>query len=220
MCGIIGCYLESPSPGQINSVKRLFVESKVRGMHATGFSILEGGQVKTIAEPLPADKFVEEHFDPVKAGDYTLSLIGHTRYSTSDLRFNQPIQVFGDHAIAHNGVIDQRPISFWGEYGYDLTTANDSELVYHSSHSGGEPLMEFPNASMAVCELNANKGIRFYRNGKRPGWMVNVDNGFFVCSTKDIAIRSGFENPVRMEPGVIYTPHKQTKIANIEEIIP
>lgn len=220
MCAIVGAYLESPSKQQIETLKRLFVESQIRGRHATGYSIVSNGRIFTQKAAIPAESFVQSHFAEVQPGDYTLQLIGHCRYSTSDLRFNQPIQVFDDLSIAHNGVVTQEPAGMWHRYGYELTTQNDSELLYQSRHAGNEPLLEFPDASVAVCELSVANGLRWYRNGKRPMYAVKVTNGYFVCSTADIALRSGLKGAKRMVPGVVYTPSGSTKLTKVEELIP
>lgn len=220
MCGVIGAYLESPSQKQIDTLKRVFVESGIRGLHATGYSLIQGDRVITRKEPVPAHVFVKSYFAEVQPGDHLLQIIGHTRYSTSDLKYNQPIQVFDDSALAHNGVVTQEPPETWGRFGYDLTTSNDSELVYQSSHAGNEPLLEFPSATMAVCELSTSKGLRWYRNGGRPLYSVKVDNGWFICSTKDIANRSGLKKAQRCLPGVVYTPTGSTKLNEVKELVP
>lgn len=220
MCAIIGCYLESPTPLQIQTLERLFIESQVRGKHATGYSMIRNGRIFTQKAPIPAETFVQSYFAEVQPGDYTLQLIGHCRYSTSDLRYNQPIHNLDAFSIVHNGVIDQRPSVYWKDWGYELQTRNDSELIWHSAFQGREPLIEFPEASMAVGELHVDKGLRFYRNGKRPAWVVPQDNGFFVCSTADIAVRSGLKGAKRMKPGVVYTSTGNTKLGNVEELIP
>lgn len=220
MCAVIGAYLEAPSQQQIHTLKRLFCESQIRGKHASGYSLIQGSKVITRKAPHPAIYFVRTHFAEVQPGDHTLQLIGHTRYSTSDLKFNQPIQVFDDLALAHNGVVDQRSPIHWQEYGYELTTANDSELLYQARHSGREPLVEFPTATMAVCELSSSQGLRWYRNGGRPLYRVKVPNGFFIMSTADIAKRAGLEGAERCEPGVLYTPEGEAKLTSVEELIP
>jgi glutamine phosphoribosylpyrophosphate amidotransferase len=219
MCAIVGCYLDSPSEEQIQTLKRLFVESQIRGKHASGYSLVRNKRIFTQVAPVPAETFVQSHFAEVQPGDYTLQLIGHCRYSTSDLKFNQPLHIFEDLALAHNGVVDQRPPVYWGEHGYELATSNDSELLYQARHAGKEPLKEFPEASMAVAELGSD-GLRFYRNGKRPLYFNRVPNGVFICSTSDIALRAGLKRPRRCEPGWIYTPKGGTKITNVEELIP
>jgi glutamine phosphoribosylpyrophosphate amidotransferase len=220
MCGVIGAHLESPTEEQIQTLKRLFVESGIRGLHATGYSMIRNGKVFTQKAPLPAHEFVQSYFAEVQAGDHTLQLIGHARYSTSDLRYNQPLHVFDDLSVAHNGVIDQRSPAHWQEYGYELNTSNDSELVYQSRHAGNEPLIEFPEASMAVCELSSKTGLRWWRNGKRPLYYTKVANGYFICSTADIACRAGLKKAKRCKPGVVYTPEGYTKLSNVEELIP
>ena len=220
MCAIVGAYLEHPTQQQIETLKRLFVESQIRGKHATGYSLIQGKKVITRKAPVAAEVFVQSYFAEVQPGDHILQLAGHCRYSTSDLQYNQPIQVFDDFALAHNGVVDQRSPSYWKEYGYEFTTANDSELLYHSAHSQREPLLEFPEASMAVCELDAKRGLRWYRNGKRPLYTVKVKNGYFICSTADIAKRAGLRGARRCVPGVIYTPNGRAKLQKVEELIP
>ena len=220
MCGIVGAYLESPSLKQIETLKLLFVESRVRGRHASGYSLTQSDKVVTRKATVSAETFVKSHFAEVQPGDHVLQLTGHTRYSTSDLKFNQPIQVFDDFALAHNGVVDQRPPVYWGEYGYELTTQNDSELLYQARYSGRQPLKEFPEASMAVCELHAKSGLAWYRNGKRPLYHIKVANGWFICSTADIARRAGLTGAKRCIPGVLYTPTGKTKLTEAEELIP
>jgi glutamine phosphoribosylpyrophosphate amidotransferase len=220
MCAIVGAYLEKPTASQIETLKRIFVESQIRGKHATGYSLLNNGRLFTQVAPLPAETFVQSHFAEVQSGDHTLQLIGHARYSTSDLRYNQPLHIFDDLSIAHNGVIDQRSPVYWQEFGYELSTSNDSELVYQCRHAGNEPLIEFPEASMAVTELSFSDGLRWYRNSKRPLYYVKVPNGYFIMSTRDIAKRAGLKRARRCVPGVIYTPTKKTKLINVEDLIP
>jgi glutamine phosphoribosylpyrophosphate amidotransferase len=170
--------------------------------------------------PESAEVFVEKFNWGSLSGDSKLELIGHARYSTSDLQYNQPIRVFDDLALAHNGVVDQRPPVYWKEYGYELTTANDSELLYQSRYAGNEPLVEFPTATMAVCELSTAKGLRWYRNGGRPMYQVKVSNGYFIMSTKDIALRAGLKSAKKCKPGFVYTPKGSAKLINVEELIP
>jgi glutamine phosphoribosylpyrophosphate amidotransferase len=219
MCAIVGAYLEAPSSEQIKTLKQLFIESQIRGKHATGYSVIRNKRIFTQVAPVPAEHFVQSYFAEVSPGDYTLQLIGHCRYSTSDLRYNQPLHIFNDFAMAHNGVVDQRPAAYWVEHGYELSTSNDSELLYQARYAKREPLKEFPEASMAVAELGLG-GIRWYRNGKRPLYYVKVANGYFICSTADIALRAGLTKPQRCKPGFVYTPEGKAKLSNVEELVP
>ena len=209
MCAILGGDVEL-SEDNLDIIKNLFVESRIRGKHATGVSVLRNG-IYTVSEAIPSDEFILKYNPLDWAHNGRIKFIAHCRYSTSDIRYNQPIGN-AKKSIVHNGVVTQDPPETWGRYGYKLSTTNDSELVWHSS----EPLTEFPDSSMAVAELHSDGRLLWYRNGKRP---LYTAGGFFM-STKDIASRVGLHNPVRCEPGVIYTPTEQTQLTNIKELIP
>jgi len=193
MCGVIGAILLEPTKQDFAMIRRVFHESKIRGMHATGISFLPKWStgIETIKEPLPADQFVDKHLhddnlNDMVADDGNLYLIGHCRYSTSDLEFNQPMVGTGK-SIVHNGVITQELPENWKDiYGYDCMTKNDSELVLHSN----DPLREFSHMSMGVVELYNDKKLRFYRNGKRPIYLSSIPNGCIITSTADIANRA------------------------------
>jgi len=193
MCAVIGVILQNPSKQDFAMIRRIFHESKIRGMHATGISFLPNWskEIVTIKEPVSADKFVDTHLhdDNLKnmvAEDGNLYMIGHCRYSTSDLEYNQPMH-HNEKAIVHNGVITQELPENWKElYGYDCITKNDSELVLHSN----DPLVEFSHMSMGVVELYLDRKIRLYRNGKRPLYLSSIQNGCIITSTADIAARA------------------------------
>ena len=185
MCGVIGMILLEPTKQDFEMVKRVFLESKIRGMHATGVSYIKQGKVVIEKLPVPADQFPFKFADYVNE-DGNLYMIGHCRYSTSDLEYNQPIGN-DEHAIVHNGVITQELPERWGElYNYHCETKNDSELVLHSD----SPLEEFPDMSMADCELTVDKKLLLYRNGKRPLYLSSIPNGCIITSTRDIATRA------------------------------
>lgn len=187
MCGVIGAIIKNPSDVDLESIKRVFFESKIRGMHATGMSIIFNNKVITFKAAVPADKFI--HLYDLKEminDDGNLYLIGHCRYSTSDLLYNQPI-ANETHSVVHNGVITQELPENWSKiFHYTCETKNDSELVLHSDNA----LEEYPDASMAVCELSVEKKLTAYRNGKRPLYMTSLENGILFTSTKDIPKRA------------------------------
>lgn len=197
MCAVIGVYLQQPTAEDFEMVRRVFLESKIRGLHATGISFLPAWSdgIETYKEPVPADKF--EYLNDIGSlvnSDGNLYLIGHCRYSTSELQYNQPMES-PTKSIVHNGVITQELPENWKElYGYDTLTHNDSELILHSE----DPLREFAHMSMGVVELTTDKKIRFYRNGKRPLYLTTVKNGSIITSTKDIAKRAGLKNPTEV----------------------
>lgn len=221
MCAVIGAIIQAPTKEDLALLRRVFHESKIRGLHATGISFLPSwsDKIETIKEAVPADQFVENHLhndnlDRLVNKDGNLYLIGHCRYSTSDLEYNQPMA--GEKkSIVHNGVITQEMPEKWKElYGYDCMTKNDSELVLHSDN----PLQEFSHMSMGVCELYADKRIRFYRNGKRPIYFTLIDNGCIITSTKDIARRAGLDLPteVLMNTYVTVDEHLSTLIERVD----
>jgi glutamine phosphoribosylpyrophosphate amidotransferase len=192
MCPIIGTIIDHPTTDDLESIQRVFLESRIRGMHATGISYTQDGVVKTIKEAIPAHEFVDRHMQDMTSFIDTngrLALIGHCRYSTSDLEFNQPI-ANSEVSIVHNGVITQElPENWKGLYGYDCETRNDTELLLHTIKDDKSPLEVWSNSSLAVIELYSNQTMRFYRNGKRPMYLTNS----IITSTKDVINRAGIK---------------------------
>jgi len=185
MCSVIGAIIKEPRAEDFLMLHRVFLESKIRGMHATGIAYVKNNEIVIDKRPVPADEF-PFNFPSYVNEDGNLYLIGHCRYSTSDLEFNQPIGN-QDQAVVHNGVITQELPENWKElYGYTCTTKNDSELVLHSD----SPLEEFPDMSMGVCELTSDKKLLVYRNGKRPLYLTSISNGCIITSTADIPKRA------------------------------
>jgi len=199
MCAIIGAYIENPSSRDLIMLADVFRESGIRGLHATGVSWVRDGEIKTVIDSKPATLFLESlDLKNCVNEDGNLYLIGHCRYSTSDLEFNQPL--WNENiSIVHNGVITQEMPENWERlYGYKCKTRNDSELIVHTLEAKKSPLVEFPNASMAVVELYKEKKLRFYRNGKRPIYFTSLPNGGIITSTKDIAVRADLKDSVEI----------------------
>ena len=149
--------------------------------------VLVNDKIMTFKEPVPADRFINlDSLEEMVNDDGNLYLIGHCRYSTSDLLYNQPIAK-EECSIVHNGVITQELPENWSRlFNYKCETKNDSELVLHS----GSPLEEFPDASMAVCELTIDRKLLAYRNGKRPLYLTSIENGCIITSTADVIKRA------------------------------
>lgn len=208
MCSVIGAIIKEPRAEDFLMLRRVFFESMIRGKHATGISFLPhwSDAIQTISKPVSADVFITQHlkdsdFDNMLDKDGNLYLIGHCRYSTSTLEYNQPIHN-SKKSIVHNGVITQElPENWKGLYGYDCLTQNDSELILHSN----DPLGEFSHMSMAVCELTANRQLRVYRNGKRPLYLTSLLNGSIITSTVDIPRRANVLGSTKMIPMNQYT---------------
>lgn len=192
MCGLVGVLLPKVTESDLLLVKRLFFESRIRGKHATGLSYVHTHIIYTIKEPVPAEQFIQQHnFNQYLDWDGSLHLIGHCRYSTSDLAYNQPLAT--DHiSIVHNGVVSQEMPENWKQlYGYDCDTKNDSELLLRALEQESCVLTEWQNSSLAVLELRADGSMWAYRNGKRPLYVTKYKDGFIFTSTADIAERAG-----------------------------
>ena len=211
MCGVIGVFLENIKLNDLDLVRRIFDETMIRGKHATGLSYVKGGKVHTIKEGVPVNLFFgNKDLKDYVNEDGNLYLIGHIRYSTSDLRYNQPFSDDG-LSIAHNGVISQEDPSTWK---YNCETANDSEMIFHSMKTGMDPLTDFEPASMAVVALNSNKELKGFRNNERPLYYSCVDNGYVFTSTANIALRSGLTNTKKCDMFSVYTISDNKLVVN------
>jgi asparagine synthetase B (glutamine-hydrolysing) len=202
MCGVVGCLLQNPDEADLALVKNVLLESSIRGLHATGLSYIKNNKIITVIEPSSAELFLEKHSNILQDAvneDGNLYMVAHCRYSTSDLQYNQPIYN-NSFSVVHNGVITQELPEKWKElYGYDCKTKNDSELILHTLSAGKSPLEEFPDSSIAAVELHLDKKIRFYRNGKRPIYFTQTQNGYIITSTADITKRAGIEGSFQLE---------------------
>lgn len=190
MCAVIGAVIKNPTATHFDMIRNVFHESRIRGLHATGLSYLKGGSIHTFKEPVPADEFKKlDDLEEMVNDDGTLYLIGHCRYSTSDLLYNQPI-ANETTSIVHNGVITQHDPADWEVlHGYACDGKNDTELLLRSL-ADYSPLEHWKDASLAVCELHIDGKIRAYRNGKRPLYLTVLDDGCIITSTANVAKRA------------------------------
>ena len=203
MCGLVGAILQQPTEQDLELLRRCVLEASIRGRHATGFAWVHKRKIQIEKAALPADSFLEKFgsLTQLLNEDGNLYFLAHTRYSTSDLKFNQPL---GDEkfAIAHNGVVSQEPKAKWEKlYGYSCDTGNDSELLLQALKHKHSPLEKFPDCSAAVIELHSTKQIRAYRNGKRPLYFAFRSNGIVITSTADIGKRAGSKEMVPLSAG-------------------
>lgn len=220
MCGIVGVFAQSQK--DLIFIKQLILRSQIRGKHATGVSYIKDYTLHSIVEPLCASDFLEKHWNSIYQDLYlepTIQLIAHTRYSTSDIEFNQPI--YDDQlSICMNGVITQSDPEHWEkEFGVRCRTRNDTEIAHIKLKDGYNPLLlsgeTGTSSSMSIATLSPTKGVFVFRNGRRPGWICHTDTMSVVASTRDIikrayidTIKSGHQmSPEYIkstEPGVIY----------------
>lgn len=191
MCAVIGAIIKEPDEEDLETLEKVFLESSIRGLHATGISCVQNNKIVTKILPFSALEF----FSKTKLSDFinedgNLYLIGHCRYSTSDIEYNQPI--FNEtKSIVHNGVITQEPPERWNQlFSINCSGKNDSELLLHTDN----PLRTWEDSSLSVCELYSDKVLKFYSNDKRPLWFTKTEESVIVVSTLDIGKRSGLDS--------------------------
>jgi glutamine phosphoribosylpyrophosphate amidotransferase len=211
MCSVIGAIIQKPTQEDFETLHKVFIESRIRGLHATGISYVKEYTIHTIKRPVSADLFRFDWDDYVNE-DGNLYLVGHCRYSTSDLEYNQPINN-QTTSVVHNGVITQELPENWEKlYGYKCETKNDTELILHTIDDDKSPLEVWKDSSLAVCELWFCKRLKVYRNGKRPLYLTSLSNGCIITSTKDVIERAGIKEatytaPVPMNTYITFDEH-------------
>jgi len=198
MCGVIG--FSSPNSAQYRAVlASLLVESSYRGLHTLGLAW--NGKHDTLVHhnsPLIEREAVQELLDLALDGLPRISLLGHTRYCTSDPESPLPI-IRNGMAIVLNGVISQEspenwpntrdtPYEGWNDAEIALRFAQDGALAEH----GG---------SFAIGILQADGTQIWLRNGHRPLYQGQWMDAMFHCSTFDIAKRA-----LRSYPGWVCHP--------------
>lgn len=194
MCGVIGFTGTIHNSEQLAVLKNVMVSSRIRGMHASGIVWTDGTKMESTIKPIPIDCLVSK-FNWQQAMNKKVGIIAHARYSTSDLKYNQPI-LGASTAVAHNGVITQSDPSTWErKYGYHCNTKNDSELVLRAIENGDELWTTFPESSIAYVRLLSDGSLEYGRNGSRPLWIGEISNsGTIVASTYHILSQSGVAN--------------------------
>lgn len=194
MCAVIGAFVNKPQEKDFKIIENIFLESKIRGLHATGLSYVKNDKILTIKYAISADEFIKKvNIRNLVNEDGNLYLIGHCRYSTSDLEYNQPI-ADDELSVVHNGVITQEPYEKWERhFGLKCEGKNDTELLFQTlkkTKDISEIHEKWPNSSIAAISLDKYKIIKWFRNGKRPLYYAMNDTQAFIFSTKDIAKRA------------------------------
>ena len=217
MCSVIGAIIHKPEYEDFQKLEKVFHESRIRGLHATGISYVKEYTIHTVKLPVSADMFPFNWNDYVNE-DGNLYLIGHCRYSTSDLEYNQPINN-QTTSVVHNGVITQELPENWEElYGYKCETKNDTELILHTIDDDKSPLEVWKDSSLAVCELWFCKKLKFYRNGKRPLYLTSLSNGCIITSTRDVIVRAGITYPTVDVPMNTYITFDEHLTMSMEKV--
>lgn len=201
MCGVIGYACDAPQPRHADALRSLFYESRVRGLHAFGFSTWDGERVVT-------QRFLDLKGCLAAIPRGVTRLIGHCRYSTSGdyqtVSNNQPLQI-ADAAVAFNGVISMatKP-EYERQYGREYETENDGE-IFLDKFVRNDGWLEFvARGRFSFAGLTLQRGrLTALRNKNRPLFRVEQGTATFFASTADIFRRAGFiETPSPVPCGV------------------
>lgn len=200
MCGIIAYKNTQVTPVDMKILKKVMIESRIRGMHASGVAWFDGKKIQSYVKPIPIDRLLDEFSLNQIIYNGRVAMIAHARYSTSDLKYNQPI--VGKMAIAHNGVITQSDPSNWeATYGYKCETKNDSELLLRCLENGDNPYKVFSDSSIAYTALDSSGTIAYGRNHLRPLWRGKTPGGgMILASTYHILKMAGVEEISKVTP--------------------
>jgi len=200
MCSIIG-YKGKFDP---DLVQKLFFNSRIRGLHAFGYSCLYQGQIQV-------KKFLKyEDFIKSITEDKPDNFIAHFRYSTSgdhkNEQNNQPL--FKESiSMVFNGVIDMASKEeLEKKYNTHLDTENDGELaLIHKDQSNEDLLQLIRHKTFAGLFLNKEGQIEVLRNRQRPCYKGSKEGNQIIASTKDILTRSGVTEEVEeIKPMELY----------------
>jgi len=189
MCGIIGFYTEDKKDGR-DTIIKLFRQSKIRGLHAFGFSVPNDVGIST---------FKAHHLSQLEKKIMELPpfecLIGHNRYSTSgdweELLNNQPIHL-DNISLVFNGIISMRTKEEnEAYYGRKYIIDNDGEILLRKIQDGDDYMEFIKSPEISFAGLHMKDGNVFcYRNPRRPMHYYVEGKSVFIASTGDIFKRA------------------------------
>jgi glutamine phosphoribosylpyrophosphate amidotransferase len=195
MCAIIGFISDNPTAIAVETLKKVFIESKIRGMHAYGYAAIQDGVL------------MQHKSNGLKSLLTTINnptrLIGHCRYSTSgdykDMNNNQPLR-FGDEYLVFNGVIDMRTkAEMEAAYKIKMQSDNDGEIMLQA-----ENRIEMLKSGITFSGLTLKShALAFFRNEGRPAYKATRHGATYIASTADILRRCLLE-PEPLNPYEAY----------------
>ena len=211
ICGILGYkFLKEVHSEAMVFIEQLFLESQIRGVHATGFTFLDeqadgSFRLKTEKAPGSALRLLSESkvWESCKSNPPRI-LVGHTRYSTSgdweDNRNNQPLAT-KKYALVHNGLVSMAtPEEYAQLYEVPVVTENDSEIILKSimlsegDVSGAMMRINKVHPPVFACGLidAQQKSLKVWRDNLRPLWIFYIAKWDMIgfASTKDIVKRA------------------------------
>ncbi len=189
MCGVIGYFSEKQVPEHVDTICRIFDESKIRGLHAFGATVRSDSGLRT---------FKGHEISSVKSflkttGGFSM-MIGHNRYSTSgdwhDQANNQPIHLPGI-SMVFNGVISQASKEEYSkQYGKKYQTQNDGEIFARKVLDGEDWAKFVSEGRFSFAGMFIREGKAYaIRNKNRPLWLAKKDGAVFLASTRGIFAR-------------------------------
>lgn len=181
MCAIIGFISDNPTATAVETLKKVFIESKIRGMHAYGYAAIQDGHLMD-AKSNGLKSLLVSIDNPTR-------LIGHCRYSTSgdykNMNNNQPLR-FGDEYMVFNGVIDMRTKQEMERaYSISMSSDNDGEIMLQAKD---RLAMLRSEITFSGLTLNSH-ALAFFRNEGRPGYKATRHGATYIASTADILRR-------------------------------
>ena len=197
MCAIVGFIGKNPNEKALLTLKRLFIESKIRGMHAYGYAATEGKSLY-----INKGNLLKPVLDSIKQPN---ALIGHCRYSTSgdykDMNNNQPIRHKNEYMV-FNGVIDMRTKAEMEQaHKITMNCDNDGEIMLQSTNRTGLLKQEISFAGIFL----SNNTIQFMRNENRPAYIGYKHDCVYIGSTKNIMQRAMISDIEEAVPYKEYT---------------
>ena len=195
MCAIIGFISDNPTAIAVETLKKVFIESKIRGMHAYGYAAIQDGHLME-AKSNGLKSLLVSIENPTR-------LIGHCRYSTSgdykNMNNNQPLR-FGDEYMVFNGVIDMRTKQEMERaYSISMASDNDGEIMLQAKD---RLAMLRSEITFSGLTLNSH-ALAFFRNEGRPGYKATRHGATYIASTADI-LRRCLLDPEPMNPYEVY----------------
>lgn len=181
MCAIIGFISDNPTAIAVETLKKVFIESKIRGMHAYGYAAIQDGHLME-AKSNGLKSLLVSIDNPTR-------LIGHCRYSTSgdykNMNNNQPLR-FGEEYMVFNGVIDMRTKQEMERaYSISMSSDNDGEIMLQAKD---RLAMLRSEITFSGLTLNSH-ALAFFRNEGRPGYKATRHGATYIASTADILRR-------------------------------
>jgi asparagine synthetase B (glutamine-hydrolysing) len=188
MCGIVGYITKGRGAFDNLYFRKLIRESRIRGLHAFGYSYSNSEAILTSKFQLSDAKTICMPID-------AKALIFHNRYATSgdytDERNNQPISLNGT-SLVFNGVIDMGSKEDMEQrWGVSMETENDGELVLRLGEFDPKKMLKFVKKHGSFSGLVLQERNLFaMSNGLRPLWHWKTGKSVFIASTRDIFLRA------------------------------